>query len=86
MKRSVMTVRDLRDIGRELERSGKAGAIRELADSAEGKKLGNMLDAQAAERAVRSGDAAALREMLGRVLATDEGKKLAENVRKLMEK
>lgn len=78
-------MKDLRQIARELEQSGRGGAIRALADSPEGKSLGGLLDAQAAERAVQSGDAAALREMLGRVLATDEGRRLAENVRRLME-
>ena len=65
-------------------RSGRA--LRELAASADGQKLGGLVDAQAAERALKSGDAAALREALGRVLATDEGKRLAESVRKLMER
>ncbi len=79
-------MQDLTDVTRALERSGRAGAIRELAASADGQKLGGLVDAQAAERALKSGDAAALREALGRVLATDEGKRLAESVRKLMER
>ena len=79
-------MRDLRDLSRELESGGRGEAIRRLAASPEGKKLGGLVDAQAAQRAMESGDTAAMRELLGRVLATDEGRKLAENVRKLMEK
>lgn len=79
-------MRDLRQVARELEQSGKGGAIQALADSPEGRRLGSMLDAQAAQQAVQTGDTAALQKMLGRVLATDEGRKLAENVRRLMER
>lgn len=78
-------MRDLREFSRELESRGKAEELRKLVDSAEGKKLGAAVDAQAAQKALQSGDAAAMRELLGRVLATDEGRKLAERVRKLME-
>ena len=79
-------MRDLRDLGRELESGGKSEAIRRLAESSEGRKLGGLVDAQAAQRALQSGDTAAMRDLLSRVLATDEGRRLAENVRKLMEK
>ena len=79
-------MQDLTDVARALERGGKAGAIRELAESADGRKLGGLVDAQAAEKALKSGDAAALRAALGRVLATEEGKRLAESVRRLMER
>lgn len=79
-------MRDLRDLSRELDSGGKGEAIRRLAESSEGRRLGSLVDAQAAQRALQSGDTAAVRELLGRVLATDEGRRLAENVRKLMEK
>ena len=48
-------MQDLADVTRALERSGRAGAIRELAASADGQKLGGLVDAQAAERALKSG-------------------------------
>ncbi|MBQ6465306.1 MAG: hypothetical protein IJJ43_03470 [Oscillospiraceae bacterium] len=79
-------MKDLRQLGRELEQGGRGEAFRALADSAEGKKLGAMVDAREAERALQSGDAAAMQAILGRVLATDEGRRLAENLRKLLEK
>ena len=74
------------EISRELERQGKAEKLRALADSAEGQKIGRMVDAEKLSQAARNGDAAALKEMLSRVLGTAEGRALAENVRKMMEK
>lgn len=73
----------LEELGRELERGGRAEELRKLAASDEGKRLGAMLDRQAAERALKSGDAAALRRMLGELLATEEGRRLAEKLRRL---
>ena len=78
-------MKDLRRLARELEQSGRGGAIRELAGSPEGRRIGSLLDAQAAEKALQSGDTAALRQMLAGVLATDEGRTLAEKLRQLME-
>ena len=73
----------LEELGRELERGGRAEELRKLAASDEGKRLGAMLDRQAAERALKSGDAAALRRMLEGLLATEEGRSLAEKLRRL---
>ena len=56
-----------------------------LAESADGVKVGHMLDAKAVEDAARSGDSAALQKLLSQVLSTDEGRRLAENVRRLMQ-
>ena len=72
-------------IGRELERRGKAEDVKRLAQSPEGVRLGQMVDAKAVEAAAKSGDSEALRTMLSRVLNTDEGRRLAENVRKMMQ-
>ena len=44
-----------------------------------------MVDTHAVEEAARTGDADALRRMLTQVLSTDEGKRLAENVRRMMQ-
>jgi len=73
-------------LGKELERRGKTEAVKKLADSPEGQKLAGMLDAHEIEQAARSGDGDALRRMLSQVLGTPEGQKLAENVRRMMEK
>ena len=45
-----------------------------------------MLDADRVREAARSGDGEALRKLLGGVLATDEGRRLAKQLRELMEK
>ena len=78
-------MRNFEDIGRELERQGKTESIKRLAESADGVKVGHMLDAKAVEDAARSGDSAALQKLLSLVLSTDEGRRLAENVRRLMQ-
>ena len=71
---------DLEKLARELERSGRAGALRELAASPEARRLAERVDAKAAEEALRSGDAGALAALLRGVLGTDEGRRLAREV------
>ncbi len=78
-------MRDLEALSRELERSGRAGAFRELARSDEAKRLGAMVDRPAVEEAVRGGDTEALRKLLGGVLATPEGQRMAQRLRQMME-
>jgi len=78
-------MQNFEQLGKELERRGKAGDIRKLAESEDGLKLAGMIDGAKVEQAARSGDADALRAMLSQVLSTQEGKRLAENVRKMME-
>ena len=73
-------------MAQELRRQGKAEGIRALADSADGQKLGRMIDAAAVEKAVKGGDSAALRQILQGVLSTDEGRRLAANLRSMMQK
>ncbi len=78
-------MRDLRKLEEELRRSGRLDALRALAASGEGKGLGGQLDAAAAEQALRSGDTAALQAFLKGVLQSGEGRRLAEQVREVME-
>lgn len=78
-------MKDFERIGRELERRGKTDSIKSIAESEDGQRIGRMLDAEAVERAARSGDAAAMRSILGQILGTDEGKRLAESIRKMMQ-
>lgn len=78
-------MQNFESIGRELERRGKTDTLKSIAESPDGQKLSRMLDSQAVEKAARSGDMNALRSMLTQVLSTDEGKRLAENVRKMMQ-
>ena len=77
---------DMEKLARELDRDGKGAALRRLGSSAEGKKLEGMIDGAALEKAFQRGDAAALKKMLGELLATPEGKSLAEDVGRIMEK
>ena len=79
-------MQDLEKMAQELRRRGKAEGIRALADSADGRKLGSMIDGEAAQRALRSGDSAALQQLLRGVLGTDEGRRLVTALQSLMEK
>ena len=78
-------MRNYEEIGRELERRGKAGEIKRIAQSADGQRLSQMIDPTEIEQAAKNGDSAALQSMLSRVLSTDEGKRLAESVKKMMQ-
>lgn len=60
---------------------GKNGEkLRALAETPEAKALGALIDPAEMEKAARGGDAAALQEMLQRILSTPQGKKLAQDV------
>lgn len=72
------------DIGRELEKRGKADKIKQLADSEDGRRLSKLIDQKAIEAAARKGDSAALSGILSQVLSTDEGKRLAASLQQLM--
>ncbi len=71
---------------KELERSGKGAELNALARSEDGAKLSAMLDGEKLQKAAQTGDGEALRAMLGTVLSTEEGRRLAANIKKLMEK
>lgn len=79
-------MQNFEQLGKELQRRGKTDDIKRLAESEEGLRLAGMIDSGKLEQAAKSGDAEALRAMLGSVLSTQEGKRLAESVRKMMEK
>ena len=74
------------DVQRELTRSGKGAELNALARSADGAKLSAMLDGEKLQKATQTGDGEALRAMLGTVLSTEEGRRLAANIKNLMEK
>lgn len=78
-------MKNFEDLGRELERRGKTDEIKRIAESEDGQRLSRMVNSADIERAAKSGDSAALQDMLRRVLSTDEGRRLAENVRKMMQ-
>ena len=74
------------DIKLKLSKSGKDAELNALAQSADGTKLSAMLDGEKLQKAAQTGDGEALRAMLGTVLSTEEGRRLAANIKKLMEK
>ncbi len=76
---------DLEKLGRRLEESGKSDELRKLADSADGRAISRMVDAEKVGRAAKDGDMAALQDILRGVLSTDEGKRLAESLKKAMQ-
>ena len=78
-------MKDLEKLGEELKKSGKGDRLKSVAESDEGRAIGRMVNAAEVERAAKSGDAEALRSILGQVLATDEGRRLAEKLKKAME-
>ena len=78
-------MQNFEQLGRELERRGKADDIKRLAESDDGIKLAGMINTQQLEQAARSGNTEELKALIGSVLQTTEGKRLAENVRKMMQ-
>ena len=76
-------MQNLDQIREELQRSGQAEKLKTLASSAEGQKLGRLLDRKTVEEAARRGDTEALRLELSRVLATDEGRRLSAALEQL---
>ena len=75
----------LDELRQQLERQGKTGDLAALAESEDGKRLEKSLDGALLAR-VQQGDSAALRQLLSQVLASGEGRRLAAQVRQLMEK
>ena len=78
-------MKDLEKLGAALSKSGEGEKLQSIADSAEGKAISRMVDSARVEQAAKSGDTAALRDILSQVLSTDEGKRLAEKLKKAME-
>lgn len=77
-------MQNFEELGRELERRGKTGALKKLAESDDGQRLARSLDAGAVAEAAKSGDPAALAKLLRGVLSTPEGQRLARGVEALM--
>ena len=79
-----MNVNSFEDMGKELARQGKTEELKKLAESEDGQKISRLVDGEKLQQAARSGDSKALHDMLSAVLNTDEGKRLAESVRKML--
>lgn len=80
-----MAMQNFETLSRELERRGKTEEIKKIAQSRDGQRISGMFDPQAIEKAARGGDTESLKNMLGKILETPEGKRLADSVRKMME-
>ncbi len=78
-------MKDIEKLGEELRKSGRSDALMKLAQSPDGKAVSRLVDADALGRAAKSGDTDALRDILRGVLSTDEGRRLAEDLRKAMQ-
>lgn len=78
-------MQNFESLGRELEKRGKTEDLRKIAESADGQLLSRMIDSSAVEQAAKTGDTEALKNMVSKVLSTDEGKRLAQSLRKLMQ-
>ena len=80
-----MAMQNFEQLSRELERRGKTEEINKLAQSRDGQRISGMIAPQAIEKAARGGDTESLKNMLGKILETPEGRRLAESVKKMME-
>ena len=64
--------------------NGKSDAIRQLADSGDAQKVRRMLGSgDTVKKAMETGDAAALQDIVSKVLSTDEGARLAAELAKM---
>lgn len=77
-------MKNLEDMERRLVQSGKADKVRAIADSKDGQRLLQKLDTDKVERAVKSGDSEALRNILMDVLRTGEGRRIAQQLEQTM--
>lgn len=78
-------MQDWGSLSKELERRGRADELKKLSESADARRLVGQLDADAVRRAAQRGDTEALKSLLGGALATEEGKRLARQLRQLLE-
>ena len=76
-------MQDFEKMGKALFGGQKGDSLRTLMESDTGRALEQKLDAEAVEKAARSGDAAALQSILTQVLSTEEGRALAAQLSKM---
>jgi len=76
-------MKDWEALEQELLNGSNADALRSLASTQEAQALGRRFSAQAAESALRSGDAAQVERLLRQVLSTPEGAALFSRLREL---
>ena len=71
-------------MGKEILDGANGAKLRSLAGTPEAQKIGRMVDTAALKAAAESGDTETVKNVLAKVLATDEGKKLAAQLGGLM--
>lgn len=78
-------MKDLDALKQELARDGRLKRLQAIADSTDGQRFADALDAQKIEQAARTGDTELLRQILAQVLSTDAGQRLAGKVKDAMQ-
>lgn len=78
-------MQNFEDLGKELSRRGKTEQLKALAETDDVQRLSRMLDSAAMEKAAKSGDGQALKDILSQVLSTAEGQRLAQSVQQMMQ-
>lgn len=78
-------MKDLDALKQELARDGRLQPLQAIADSTDGQRFADALDAQKIEQAARTGDTELLRQILTQVLSTDTGQRLAGKVKDAMQ-
>lgn len=78
-------MKDLDALKQELARDGRLKRLQAIADSTDGQRFADALDAQKIEQAARTGDTELLRQILMQVLSTDAGQRLAGKVKDAMQ-
>ena len=78
-------MKDLDALKQELARDGRLKGLQAIADSTDGQRFADALDAQKIEQAARTGDTELLRQILTQVLSTDAGQRLAGKVKDAMQ-
>lgn len=76
---------DLGKYSEQLLSSQNAGALKQLSESENGRRVAGMLDEDGLRRAVESGDGETLQAALHKILATPEGRALAAEVKKVVD-
>lgn len=78
-------MQNFEDLGKELSRRGKTEQLKALAETDDVQRLSRMLDSATVEKAAKSGDGQALKDILSQVLSTAEGQRLAQSVQQMMQ-
>lgn len=76
---------NLEDFEKKLREGANSEKLMAAANSADGRKIQQMVDVGKIQSAAKSGDTQALKNILNQVLSTPEGQRLAQQVKNAME-